>query len=163
MSTTSCNRGCRRWAGCTLLEALIALSILAVGVLGSMTLLLASLRSSRESMQHSAAVRLAGDLAERVRANRAALTTYAFDSTVAPTAVGASCGVGVRCSPADRARADLEEWQQALAATLPRATARLTLSDLTVVDGALCIIELSWGESGPAGGAYTLRLRARHD
>jgi type IV pilus assembly protein PilV len=153
-----------RSSGCALLEALVALSLLAVGLLGSMALLLASLRSSREALHHATAVRLAGDLAERVRANRAGLAAYPFDSTVAPTGAGPTCGVGATCGPEDRASADVAEWQQELATVLPQAVARLTLDDTTAVAAAWCTIELSWGGSGPTdGGSYTLRLRARAD
>jgi type IV pilus assembly protein PilV len=153
-----------RSAGCALLEALVALTILAVGLLGSMALLLASLRSSREALHHGTAVRLASDLAERVRANRAGLSAYPFDLTVAPAVARATCGVAATCPPADRAHADIAEWRQELAAALPQADARLTLDDTTAVAGAWCTIELSWGGSGPTdSGSYTLRLRARTD
>jgi type IV pilus assembly protein PilV len=151
-----------RSAGCALLEALVALSILAVGLLGSIALLLASLRSSREALHHGTAVRLAGDLAERVRANRAGLSAYPFDLTVATAVAGPTCGVGATCPPADRAHADVAEWQQELATALPQAVARLTLDDPNAVAGTWCTIELSWGGSGTTdGGSYTLRLRAR--
>jgi type IV pilus assembly protein PilV len=153
-----------RSAGCALLEALVALSILAAGLLGSMALLLASLRSSREALYHGTAVRLAGDLAERVRANRAGVSNYAFDSTVAPAVAGPTCSVGVTCPPDERARTDVAEWRQELAAALPQAAARLTLDDSTAVAGPLCTIELSWGGSDrTAGGSYTLRLRTLTD
>jgi type IV pilus assembly protein PilV len=147
-----------RSAGCALLEALVALSILAVGLLGSIALLLASLRSSREALHHGTAVRLAGDLAERVRANRAGLSGYPFNTTMAASVAGPTCG------PEDRASADVAEWQQELATVLPQAVARLTLDDTTAVAGTWCTIQLSWGGSGPRdGGSYTLRLRARTD
>jgi type IV pilus assembly protein PilV len=148
--------------GFALLEALVALCILAVGLLGSMALLLQSLRTSREALHHSVAVQLAGDLAERLRANRAALAAYPFDTAAEPAAVEPACSVGAACSPEDRARTDVAEWRQALTAALPQAAARLTPSDPADAAGAVWTIEVTWGGSGPdGGGTYTLQLRVR--
>jgi type IV pilus assembly protein PilV len=162
MSWVKLRRQRLRSDGFALLEALVALSVLAVGLLGSMALLLAGLRSSREAQHHGAAARLAGDLGERMRANRAAMAAYVFDSTTAPAADVPACGVGAGCLPDDRARADVAEWRQELVATLPQAAARLRLDDAGTATGAMYTIELSWGGSGlSGGGSYALRLRAR--
>jgi type IV pilus assembly protein PilV len=55
--------------GFTLVEALVALVVLSVGMLGSSALLLASLREQRLALHHSAATALVVDAAERLRAN----------------------------------------------------------------------------------------------
>lgn len=58
--------------GFTLVEVLVALVVLAVGLLGAAAMLLESLQGSRIALERSRAVVLAGDMAERLRANRAA-------------------------------------------------------------------------------------------
>jgi hypothetical protein len=107
-------------------------------------------------------VQLAGDLAERLNANRAALAAYPFDTSAGLAEVGPDCSVGVPCSPEARASADVAEWQQALTTALPQAEARLTLSDPDDATGTAGAIEVSWGGSGPdGGGTYTLPLPVR--
>jgi type IV pilus assembly protein PilV len=147
--------------GFALLEALIALCLLAVGLLGSMALLLQSLRTSGEALHHGIAVQLAGDLAERLRANRSALAAYPFDSTAEPAGVEPACSLGTACLPDERARTDVAEWQQALVTALPQADARLTVSDPGDAMGTVYTIEIAWGGSNQGGGGtYTLQLRA---
>jgi type IV pilus assembly protein PilV len=162
MSRGGLRATCSQPIGFALVEALIALCILAVGLLGSMALLLQSLRTSREALHHGVAVQLAGDLAERLGANRSALAAYPFDTSAGLAALEPACSIGAACSSEARARADVAEWQRALTAALPQADARLTLSDPDDATGTAGTIEVSWGGSGPGGGGtYTLPLPAR--
>ena len=71
----------KRMQGFTLLEMLIALIIMSVGMLGIAGLYVHSMQAGRTSMFAHHAVTLAGDIADRIRAN--------------PTAAAAYAGVGV--------------------------------------------------------------------
>lgn len=82
--------------GFTLVEVLVALGVLLAGVAGSSLLLLRSLQHERESATRRAAIRLAGSLAEELRASRR--------SDGAPLPAGAPLIVA---------------WQAAAAAALP--------------------------------------------
>jgi type IV pilus assembly protein PilV len=162
MSRGGPRAACSRSTGFALVEALIALCMLAVGLLGSMALLLQSLRTSREALHHSVAAHLAGDLAERLGANRSALAEYPFDTSAGLAALEPACSIGAACSPEARARDDVAEWQRALTTALPQAEARLTLGDPDDATGTAGTIEVSWGGSGPGGGGtYSLPLTVR--
>jgi len=61
----------RSQRGFTLLEVLVAVLILAIGVVGMLGLQAASLQANRDVRQQSSAVRLATELGEMMRANKA--------------------------------------------------------------------------------------------
>lgn len=62
--------------GVGLVEVLVALVLLAIGVLGFSLLQMRAIDATQESTQRVTAMNLAMDLTERVRLNRAALETY---------------------------------------------------------------------------------------
>lgn len=62
--------------GVGLIEVLVALLILALGVLGFAALQLRAIDAAQEATEQTVAMNTARDLAERMRINRTALTTY---------------------------------------------------------------------------------------
>ena len=62
----------RRMAGISMVEALVALVIISVGMLGIAGLYLCSLQAGRSANLRMQAVNLTTDLADRIRANREA-------------------------------------------------------------------------------------------
>ena len=67
-----------RVSGFTLVEVLIALVILSVGMLGIAGLYVHSMQAGRTSIFRHHAVTLAGDIADRIRANPRAGPAYAL-------------------------------------------------------------------------------------
>ncbi|MCS6948044.1 MAG: type IV pilus modification protein PilV, partial [Steroidobacteraceae bacterium] len=65
--------------GFTLIEALIAVLVLSIGLLGIAGLQLASLQTNSVAYQRSQATMLAYDLLDRMRANRTAALNGAYD------------------------------------------------------------------------------------
>ena len=61
-----------RTGGFSIVEALVALVVLSVGMLGIAALYVESLRAGRSAVYHTQAVNLAADMADRIRANRMA-------------------------------------------------------------------------------------------
>jgi type IV pilus modification protein PilV len=59
-----------RSGGFSIVEALVALVVLSVGMLGIAALYVESLRAGRSAVYHTQAVNLAADMADRIRANR---------------------------------------------------------------------------------------------
>lgn len=131
----------KKQLGFNLVEVLIALIILSVGMLGIAGLYVQSLQAGRTSMFRHHAVTLAGDVADRIRANAGAGDTY--------QAAGANnncIGGTVNCSADEMAAEDIRLWQEQALATLPAG-------DVNVVrDGALTppeyTITVSWEEPG---------------
>ena len=74
-----------RARGFSLLEALLALVVLSVGLLGAAVMLLDSLRTHGGALRRLGATQLARDMADRIRANPRARESY--DTRGAPLAV----------------------------------------------------------------------------
>jgi type IV pilus assembly protein PilV len=109
-------------AGFTLIEVLIAMLVLAVGLLGLAGLQVTSLKNNQSAYNRSQATQLAYDMADRMRANVAGVTTY---TTILPSAATpkANCTPltpnPLGCSPTEMAENDLYQWNLAVINTLP--------------------------------------------
>ncbi len=131
--------------GFTLLEVLIALVILAIGLLG-----LAGLQSTGLNMNHSAynrsqATQLAYDIADRMRSNLGAINTNASiyviaDSNEASNAYS-SCTSPPGCNATDMAGRDLYEWNLGITDALPAGTGSISAS------GAVYTISINWDDN----------------
>ena len=105
--------------GFSIVEVLVALVVLATGMLGIASLYVTTLRASGSAISRMQAVNLASDLADRIRANRTAGAAYegpaAADEAEAKNCVGS----GADCSPAQIAASDLFFWNNQIASALP--------------------------------------------
>lgn len=107
------NAALARAAGLSLVEALAAMFVLAVGAVGVAGLQGAALAANRAALHRSEAVYAAVDLLERARANPAA--SYAVALGAAPPAFR-DC-IAASCSPAQLAAFDLATWKCGLGAS----------------------------------------------
>jgi type IV pilus assembly protein PilV len=98
----------RRDRGFTLIEALVALLVLSIGLLGVAALQLTSLRSNHSSSLRSQATLLAYDIVDRMRANQNAAMAGSYDIALSATPSGGTV-----------AGDDLVRWKQNLTNTLP--------------------------------------------
>jgi type IV pilus assembly protein PilV len=117
--------------GFTLIEVLIAMLILAGGLLGLAALQTYTLRSNLAAYNHGQATQLLYDMADRMRANNcnkdlttcnAAVPNYIIaNSNTVATTVNAACSTttNTTCTPKILADNDLIEWNNAIVATLP--------------------------------------------
>ena len=119
-----------RGGGFSLVEVLVAMFVVAMGILALAALLQASSRYAKMSELRSSATLLANDIADRMRANSvgAQLGVLGYDSVekAFPTTVAAphaACTVDAPCGPTDLARADLADWTARVRATLPKGSA----------------------------------------
>jgi len=127
--------------GFTLVEVLIALVIMSVGMLGIAGLYVHSMQAGRTSLFHHNAVTLAGDIADRIRANSKAAAAY--------TAAGANNNCvngGINCTPAQMAANDIFLWDQQAANTLPSGTVAIVFNN--GVAPPTYRITVSWVEPG---------------
>jgi len=101
--------------GFSLVEVLIALIVMSVGMLGIAGLYVQSMQAGRTSMLRHHAVNLAGDIADRIRANPTAGAAY-----VASTGANNNCVAGnTNCSVAQMAANDIFLWQAQALEFLP--------------------------------------------
>jgi type IV pilus assembly protein PilV len=122
-------RRVRSAGGFTLLEVLVALMVLAIGILGASATQLAALRTRHQSRLMSDGVQLASALADSMRANLEPMAAAdasnpylqlrydaALDGAPAPAP---PCLPGAGCSAFQLAEADLDQVRQALHAGFP--------------------------------------------
>jgi type IV pilus assembly protein PilV len=116
-------------AGFSLIEVLVAMFVVAMGILALAGLLQAATRYSKMSELRSTATLLANDIADRIRANPMGgeigiggydITDKAFPSSLAPP--HAPCNSEAPCGPVDLAKVDLADWTARVHATLPKGS-----------------------------------------
>lgn len=147
----------QRAAGVTLIEVLITLVIMSVGLLGVAAMQLVTLRGNYTAFSRSQAAVLAGDMLDRMRANRTAARNGQY-----------AVGLGPYSSPANTpAGRDLQTWKTSLAAQLPTGDGSIVM----LADPADVVeITIQWAErielseqnvsSAPAS-TVTFRTRSR--
>jgi type IV pilus assembly protein PilV len=138
----------RRQRGVSIVEALVALVVISVGMLGIAGLYLSSLQASRSAKLRSQAVELVGSLADRIRANRDAATAY--DTAAYGGAPATQSCDTARCTAAALAQDDLARWLADLKLGLPGGTA--VSGTVVVTDRARplsdnYLITVTWKES----------------
>ena len=135
--------GFKRMQGFNLVEVLIALIIMSVGMLGIAGLYVHSMQAGRTSLFRHHAVTLAGDVADRIRANPRALGAYALAGADNNCVSG-----GINCTPAAMAANDIFLWQQQAVDTLPTGAVAIVFNNALVPPTYQ--ITVSWTEPGQA-------------
>lgn len=137
--------------GFSLIEALIALLLICVGVLGMVALQGKAIPYTQDSVQRNNAAMLASDLVEILRADPSNVSAYLKKSGTAFPATPSSC-IPLPTAPADR----MGCWAARVASTLPGTTAALLKSGFYVcksvtpktpgncTTGTAVEIQLSW-------------------
>ena len=123
-SSSTILESARKDGGFTLIEVLVALVIMSVGMLGIAGLYVHSMQAGRTSVLHHHAVTLAGDVADRIRANPRAAAAYAAGGADNNCILG-----GIDCTPAEMAANDIFIWDQQAADTLPTGTVTITFDN----------------------------------
>lgn len=124
----------RKETGATLIEVLVAMMVLAIGLLGLAGLQATSIQSNHSAYYRSQATLLASDLADRMRANRTeALTSAYLIDFPTPSTSNSVTGTS--------AEKDIAEWLNQLARTLPDGTGKVEK------DGTLVTISIRWNDN----------------
>jgi type IV pilus assembly protein PilV len=135
-------------AGFTMVEVLVALVVLAIGLLGIAGLLLKSLQSGRTATYRTQAINLAADLADRIRMNRTATNGYATLFGDVEVEVPACDGTG-GCTDAELAATDLSRWKATLAQVLPNGQGQVVVTPpLGTGEPNNYVITVQWTEVG---------------
>jgi type IV pilus assembly protein PilV len=137
---TTCSR---RHGGFTLIEALVALLVISIGLLGVAALQMTSLRSNHASAMRSQATVLAYDIVDRMRANRAAALAGNYN-----IALGAAGTAGTVAGD------DLVAWKQNISRTLPatdNAGTPQPADGAVVQNGAIFTVTIRWNDWDDSG------------
>ena len=144
----------RTGAGGTLIEVLVAMTVMSVGMLGVTALMSEGLKSGRLSIHRITAVQMAADMAERIRSNPRVPHAYAG----VPKNFGCA-NAGIRCTPNQLAADDLFRWQLSITRQLP-AGAIGTILRTSTTSGNRYQIHIGWPEGGFAAPlSYALAVR----
>ena len=112
-----------------MIESLVAILVLAVGVMGLAGLQTRSLVETRLTNARANALLLANDLAERMRLNRTAATStdaaQQYTTTFTNRVKASKNCVAEACDPKDLRNFDLAEWQMNVTQLLPGGEAQV--------------------------------------
>lgn len=137
--------------GFTLVEVLIALIIMSVGMLGIASLYVQSMQAGRTSLLRHNAVTLAGDVADRIRANRTAGDVYED-----PAGADHDCITGdTNCSAPQMAMQDILIWKRQAQDTLPNGDVLIGYNSLATPP--TYTIQVTWDEPGQEQN-YTVQI-----
>lgn len=119
-----------RAAGFTIIEVLVAVLVLAFGVMGSAAMQLAALRTRHQSALLSNAVHLGSSMLDSMRANAGQMALsdldnpylgldYAAAMPAEPAAPGPACFAPAGCGSARMASFDIAQWKRQLRSSVP--------------------------------------------
>lgn len=108
-------------SGFTLLEVMIAIVVVAFGLLGLAGLQVFALKNNQSAAMRSAATVLASDMIDRMKANFQGVIAAQYDksNTGDYTTAVAGCNLTAGCTPTDLAQNDRFEWATRVAGALP--------------------------------------------
>ena len=146
-----------RWRGLALMEALVAVLLLSSCALAYAALQMRGLAAGHSAMWRSKATLLAYEMADRMRANRAAVASGQYNSLTAPQGQ-AACGSSSACTPAGMAQLDYAQWSATLGRELPGGSGVVCL-DASPDDGSaaspgcsgsgsMLAVKVFWSERG---------------
>lgn len=162
--------------GITLIESLVAIVVMALGVLGILGVQMRTLAETQTSVRRAQAVRLIEDLSERIRVNPsglALLVSYAIDTprpTAPPTtqdvaallALQNTCSTAV-CTGTQLVARDRALWLATVQQSLPLGHARVFVvsSEDVAADRRQLGVMVSWRENERTNDSdYTAVLRS---
>lgn len=130
-------------SGFTLLEVLVAVLVLAIGLLGLAGLMTASVRNNQSAYQRTQATWLAYDIVDRMRINRAVALAGGYN-----TAFGspATCTANPALAGAMSAQ-DLADWKNQVACALPAGD-----GEVTVQPDRSVRVRVQWDDRRGTGG-----------
>ncbi|MFK5985967.1 MAG: type IV pilus modification protein PilV [Pseudomonadota bacterium] len=118
---------CKNQSGFTLIEVLIALVIMAIGLLGIATLQIVGLKNNHSAYLRTQATTLANEYADLLRANSNQKNTFVADgvsfmTSTSSYSVVTSCNNSTGCSASEMAETDVANWVRHVQ-TLPEGNA----------------------------------------
>ena len=126
MNNTTKQLNLNKAAGFSMLEVLISVFVLAIGLLGLLSLQMTSLKNNHSAQYRTSATVLSYDIMERMRLNRDA------DYTLLMT--GTPSGSGLK-------NADLMSWINEISSTLPSGDGSVEIS------GDIATVVVQWDDS----------------
>ena len=140
----------RAQRGVSIVEALVALLVLSIGMLGIAVMYLESVKANRTALSRTQAIQLVNDMADRIRANRGAREKYELTVAKKPSGDIDYCNKN-NCTADQLATYDLLQWVDAVDKTLPHGGDGKTAPEAT--------ISYTPGTATTDPGRYTIQAR----
>ncbi|MDX1461356.1 MAG: type IV pilus modification protein PilV [Xanthomonadales bacterium] len=132
--------------GFSLLEVLIAVLILAIGVIGIAALQMTTSMYQESSMYRGQVAMLSREIIERMQLNVDAAKGGAYNISTLPTGLTTNCkSATANCSTGDMVSHDLREWSARVADVLPGGDASIATD--TSTDPVQITLTLKWDEA----------------
>lgn len=105
--------------GSSLIEVVVALFVLAIGMLGVLSMQVKSMQFNQSAYYYTQAVYLANEILENMRSSPAIANTYLIGLDESAPAASKNCGdTSVTCSPAELRNFNLKNWRDNVSSTL---------------------------------------------
>ncbi len=108
--------GCRPQRGITLIESLVAIVVMALGILGILGVQMRTLTDTQAGVRRAQAIRLIEDLGERLQNNPDALGNLSAYTT---TPTSSDDCANAACAPDKLATYDIKQWRTSVNDALP--------------------------------------------
>ena len=138
--------------GISLIESLVAIVVMALGILGILGVQMRTLADTQSGVRRAQAIRLIEDLSERIKSNPNALgnaASYATNWKATLVTPGTDCKIasgfpGTSCTSADMATYDKDRWLRTVRSNLPLGDAAVFVS---ATDPQQLGVMLAWREN----------------
>lgn len=148
-SPESCPMNAKNQSGFGLIEVLIAVLVLAIGLLGMASLQTNGIQMTTGALSRTQAVLLAEDLIERARANRSSVASYTVTAGAPP-----ACDLTYAITNAAVAAEDIAEWRNNVSCLLPNGDASVAVS------GAVMTVTVNWQARSGQGDDGSIEVEA---
>lgn len=142
----------RSQTGASMIEVLISLLIVAIGLLGQMTLQMTGVASNQSSYYRSQASILANEFVDKMRLNRDGVTNNIYDDisiNTSSTYTQPACYTN-GCGFADQVLVDIYDVQETIKNSIPSGTVTV-IRDPSITEQAVFQITVSWQLEDRAG------------
>lgn len=113
------NHSTKNQAGSSLIEVVVALFVLAIGMLGVLSMQVKSMQFNQSAYYYSQATYLANEILEGMRSNRSIANAYLIElDDPSPTGIADCAADGVTCTPLQLRDYNLSQWRDNIESTL---------------------------------------------
>jgi type IV pilus assembly protein PilV len=149
-----------RTKGFTLIEVLVALVVVAMGLIGMAGIQGAAVKYTKSAEGRNHAVQLAYDIQDRIRTSRATLVNGGFAS--ASSMQGVTCDRNFATTAVVQAEADVDMWRNQIACLLPGGQGSIQIGAVDATSGLFPVtVSVQWSEGRVESGSNTHTYVAR--
>jgi type IV pilus assembly protein PilV len=149
-----------RQRGVTMVEALVALVVLSVGMLGIAGLYVSSLRAERTAQLRTQAVTLVNDMIDRIRANAQARAGYDMSKATPASHDCVASSAPSPCTSEEMAAEDLKTWTDSAKDTLPGGKGNIAYSPAAATGQPdTYAVTVEWVEPGTGADGAPMTLQ----